>query len=51
MDALKKFIVWTGVIVTNFGMAASVLVSVKWIALIIVGLIIGWAGAIEWKEV
>lgn len=51
MDALKKFITGVGITIAGFGMVAGALVTTGWAILIVIGLAIGWLGAVEWKEV
>lgn len=51
MNTLKKFIGWFGVAIAGFGLVAGALVTTGWLILVVIGLIIGWLGAVEWREV
>lgn len=51
MDALKKFITGVGITIASLGLIAGALVTTGWAILVVIGLAIGWLGAVEWKEV
>ena len=51
MNVLKKFISWFGMALAGFGLVAGALVTTGWLVLVVIGLAIGWFGAVEWREV
>lgn len=51
MSILKKCVVSIGIGVAYFGLIAAALMNADWLVFVPIGLIIGWLGAVEWKEV